>query len=97
MQSRWLLGSTSQQPHNKEATEEACKGRTAAAKGALGAQPLAVGDRLGALADAAHVVRCRAAVAAQQVAAQAAQSAGVQVAIIRLLVRRLWIIEQREI
>jgi hypothetical protein len=55
--------------------------RTATAEGALRAEPLALGQALGLLSDAAQVVGGRAAVAAQQAAALVAQAAVVRIAI----------------
>ena len=57
------------------------EGRTATAEGALRAEPLALGQALGLLSDAAQVVGGRAAVAAQQAAALVAQAAVVRIAI----------------
>lgn len=54
---------------------------------ALGAEPLPGGDGLGSLPDAAHVVRCRAAITAQQTAAQTTQHTQVSVAVILQLRR----------
>lgn len=56
-------------------------GLTSAANGALGAHPVALSQGLGVLAQAAHVVGSWAAVAADEVAALAAQHAAVGVGI----------------